>query len=150
MGTEVVQHVERVVLGIGSRDESRLVVEEDHINAISAAVLFEAWDLEVTLPVEAEGVAAVGNGANDERVRVVVVRVLLDELVDALDDRREVISLYECISNCISLMRSDMPENNSLHHGHRRHQAGQKSTTGSENKPQYSHQRRFWPPCRRQ
>lgn len=98
MGAVVVHLVEVVVLGVGRRDEARLVVEEDHVDAVGAAARdAHAGHAEVALPVEAEGVAAVGDGADDELLRVVGAAAELDHLGGAFEDGGEVIRLYKSL-----------------------------------------------------
>lgn len=95
MGAVVVHLVEVVVLGVGRRDEPRLVVEEDHVDAVGAAARdAHPRHAEVALPVEAEGVAAVGDGADDELLWVVRAAAEFDHLGGAFEDGGEVIRLY--------------------------------------------------------
>lgn len=94
VGSPVVDLVEGVVLGVGLGDLARLGVEEDHVDAVTAAALVSLGNLKVALPVKGEAVAAVGHGALDEGAGVVLpLYVAADELGAVVEDGREVVGL---------------------------------------------------------
>ncbi len=94
MGTPVVDLVEGVVLRVRLLNLPSLGVQEHHIDAVAAATTSSLGDLEVALPVECEGVAAVGDGSFDEGAGVIgLFSIAFDELLTVLVDGRKVIVL---------------------------------------------------------
>jgi len=94
MGTPVVDLVKGVVLRVRLLYLPSLRVQEHHIDAVAAATTGSLGDLEVALPVECEGVAAVGDGSFDESAGVICLfSVAFDELLAVLVYGRKVIVL---------------------------------------------------------
>jgi hypothetical protein len=94
VGTPVVDLVEGVVLRVSLLDLSSLRVQEHHVDTVAATTTSSLGNLEVTLPVEGEGVAAVGDGPFDEGAGVVgLFSVAFDELLAILVDGRKVVVL---------------------------------------------------------
>lgn len=94
MSTPVVDLVEGVVLRVRLFDLPSLRVQENHVDTVAATTTSSLGNLEVALPVEGEGVAAVGDGSFDEGARVVgLFSVAFDEFLAILIDGRKVIVL---------------------------------------------------------
>lgn len=95
MGAPVVRLVESVVLRVGLLDLCCLGVHKHHVDAVASTSGCPSWDGEVALPVEAESVAAVGDGALDVGGRVAFgLGVAFDEFIEILKNGREIVFLY--------------------------------------------------------
>jgi hypothetical protein len=94
MSTPVVHLVEGVVLRVRLLNLPSLRVQEHHVDTVATTPTSSLGYLEVTLPVECEGVAAVGDRSLDEGAGVVgLFSVAFDELLAVLVDGRKVIVL---------------------------------------------------------
>jgi hypothetical protein len=94
VSTPVVNLVQSVVLGVSLLDLASCGTQEDQVNAITTAMVSALGDLKVTLPVNGEGVAAVGDGTLDESTGVVgLFNVAGNKLLQVLEDGRIVVVL---------------------------------------------------------
>lgn len=95
MSTPVVNLVESVVLRVSLLNLASVGAQKDHVNTVASTALAAARHLEVTLPVEGEAVAAVGNRALDESTGIIgLFSVALDKLIEVVEDGRKVVVLW--------------------------------------------------------